>query len=107
MERIIKFLLGEGELDGVNYGERPGNKPMYWWRTELRKEFESIKEENERLRAEKKELLEALNRIAYSVKYMQMEAEAKGAQLNGSMAIAISNDPNYLKEICRKGHNDL
>lgn len=40
MPPVIKFLLGEGALDGVNYGERPGNLPPYWWRSELRKLFQ-------------------------------------------------------------------
>lgn len=37
---VIKFLLGEGELDGYSFGEFPDNgeqyKRRYWWRKALR-----------------------------------------------------------------------
>lgn len=36
---IWAFLLGEGPLDGVWFGERPGGKPAFWWRTVLRGEL--------------------------------------------------------------------
>lgn len=37
---VIKFLLGEGELDGKWFGGGiPNGKAPFWWRTELRKLF--------------------------------------------------------------------
>ncbi len=33
---VIRFLLGEGQLDGMNYGDRPASKPMFWWRAALK-----------------------------------------------------------------------
>lgn len=34
---VIKFVLGEGELDGYWFGEdRPDRRGHYWWRTDLR-----------------------------------------------------------------------
>lgn len=37
---VIKFLLGEGQLDGLSFGEFPDNgekyKRRYWWRKALR-----------------------------------------------------------------------
>lgn len=41
----------------------------------------------------------ALDKIANPLKYIQMEARAKGAELDGVYAIKLSKDPNYLKEI--------
>ena len=34
---VAAFLLGEGPLQGVWYGERPeGERGKYWWRKHLR-----------------------------------------------------------------------
>lgn len=34
---IIKFLLGEGSFDGLNFGdEHPFEKGKFWWRKHLR-----------------------------------------------------------------------
>lgn len=54
-EDVVKFLLGEGTLNGVNYGERPGNKPPFWWRIPLREKFEAIQKENLSLKLENEE----------------------------------------------------
>jgi hypothetical protein len=35
-EDVIRFLLGEAAFDGHWYGEKPLDKPMFWWRTPLR-----------------------------------------------------------------------
>lgn len=40
---VIKFLLGEGTLNGKWYGQTVAGTP-FWWRKELRKLFESVKE---------------------------------------------------------------
>jgi hypothetical protein len=38
MPDVIKFLLGEGELNGKWFGSGiPEGKAPFWWRTELRK----------------------------------------------------------------------
>lgn len=49
--------------------------------------------------AEVERLRMALDKLANPLKYMQMEARAKGAELNGVYAIMLSKDPNYLQEI--------
>jgi hypothetical protein len=37
---VVKFLLGEGELDGAWYGDpRPVGAPPFWWRKPLREVF--------------------------------------------------------------------
>lgn len=39
---ILKFLLGEGPLDGVWFGDpHPKYPGMFWWRALLRREMES------------------------------------------------------------------
>jgi len=44
MPDVIKFLLGEDQLDGYSFGEFPDNgeqyKKRYWWRKALRKLYE-------------------------------------------------------------------
>lgn len=40
---VIKFLLGEGTLNGKWYGQTVAGTP-FWWRKELRKLFESVEE---------------------------------------------------------------
>lgn len=45
---------------------------------------------------------EALERIADPLTVMRRDAEAIGRRLEGRVAYALSNDPNYLKEIARK-----
>jgi hypothetical protein len=36
-EEMVKFLLGEGDLDGVWFGEeKPGVIGRFWWRKQLR-----------------------------------------------------------------------
>ena len=38
---ILKFLLGEGSLDGVWYGDKhPTEQGMFWWRKHLRQYLE-------------------------------------------------------------------
>jgi hypothetical protein len=35
-EDVVRFLLGEGPLDGKWYGDRDPGQPAYWWRNPLR-----------------------------------------------------------------------
>jgi hypothetical protein len=43
LEQIIKFLLGEGELDGLQFGEYPSDKAgKFWWRKNLRAALEGF-----------------------------------------------------------------
>lgn len=36
---VVKFLLGESEMDGVWFGESLMDKPPFWWREKLREAF--------------------------------------------------------------------
>jgi hypothetical protein len=36
LNKVVKFLLGEAELDGFWFGTRKNNK-TFWWREDLRK----------------------------------------------------------------------
>lgn len=44
-------------------------------------------------------LIDALDKIAYTVKHLQEEAKAVGGQLDGIVAFQIADDPKYLKRI--------
>lgn len=48
------------------------------------------------------ELQDALEKIAYSVRYMQEKAEEQGCQLDGVMATKLANDPNWLKNAAKQ-----
>ena len=45
MPPVIKFLLGEGKLDGCGFGEFPDDgkwpKRRYWWRKALREAWDT------------------------------------------------------------------
>jgi hypothetical protein len=43
----------------------------------------------------------ALDKIARPVHYMQVSADATGCTLNGSVAVALANDPRYLQDIAK------
>lgn len=43
--------------------------------------------------------IDALEQIAHPIKHLQDMAEKTGEQLNGMMAIMITNDPNYSRSI--------
>ena len=53
-----------------------------------------------------KEIMEkmwvALDEIAFPIHYMNMEAQKNGSQLDGSMALKLAEDPNYLRNIAKK-----
>jgi len=52
MNDVFKFLLGEGPLNGVWFGERPeGERGDFWWRKHLRAEVERLTNERDELRA--------------------------------------------------------
>ena len=36
LTEIVEFLCGAAQLDGVWFGERPADRPAYWWRKYLR-----------------------------------------------------------------------
>lgn len=50
--------------------------------------------------------LSALRRIADPVGYLQIEAKKNGMILEGNIAVALSNDPNYLKGIAKAALKD-
>lgn len=40
---VFKFLMGEGTLDGVHFGEKPeGERGQFWWRTHLRSALSTV-----------------------------------------------------------------
>jgi len=53
-----------------------------------------------RLRAELAECISALKKIANPIDAMQRELP-DGARLNGAMATALANDPNYLRDVAK------
>lgn len=57
--------------------------------------YHALQAENARLRA-------ALKDIVDPVLKMQREAEKDGCNLNGAMAVMLSENAGYLKEIARK-----
>jgi hypothetical protein len=44
---------------------------------------------------------EALERIANPIRYMMIDAEAKGCALDGNAAVSIAKDPHYLMQIAK------
>lgn len=56
--------------------------------------------EIERLTAELAECISALKKIANPIDAMQRELP-DGARLNGAMATALANDPNYLRDVAK------
>ena len=92
-EHTIQDLFGinpgSSDLTPMDYGECKRAMQEY---ASLR--TQQLQEENAKLRA-------ALDRIAYPIKHAQIEAEKIGAQLNGMMAIAVSNDPAHLQGIAQ------
>lgn len=58
--------------------------------------------EVERLRAELAACRAILEKIVDPVRAMHRELP-EGARLNGSMAVSLSNDPNYLKGLAKAG----
>jgi uncharacterized protein with ACT and thioredoxin-like domain len=51
--------------------------------------------------------ISALEKITNPIKYLQEEAEKDGAKLNGYMAIEITKDANFYKEIARKALEEI
>lgn len=47
------------------------------------------------------QFVEALEEIAEPIPFMRKRAEAEGGKLNGQMAVALSDDANFLKSIAR------
>jgi hypothetical protein len=55
----------------------------------------------EQLRAKNEKLRRSLERIANPISALQARAKAEGCLLNGAMAVSLSNDAGYLKDIAR------
>lgn len=51
--------------------------------------------------------IEALNRIARPVKYLQDKAEKEGNVLDGAMAVQLSKDTNFIQEIAVKALREI
>lgn len=48
LEAVVAFLLGEGELDGCNFGEKqPWHKGNFWWRNHLRDAWNTLADSGE------------------------------------------------------------
>ena len=42
LKQVVKYLLGEGELDGCHFGEfNERIRPNFWWRKNLREAWNS------------------------------------------------------------------
>lgn len=39
---VVKFLLGEGEIDGYGFGEQPPHHPHFWWLRHLREAIDAL-----------------------------------------------------------------
>lgn len=60
------------------------------------------KERADKAEALVRELREALNKIAYPVRYLQNEADEKNFSLDGRVAIELANSSHWLKSIARE-----
>lgn len=99
---IINFLLGSDSYDGYWWQETPRDKrPTYWWRTKLREELQSLRDQLAAKDREISNLKEALKAIANPIKHMQ-ESLKDDEQLNGPYAITLANDPHYYRNIAEK-----
>jgi hypothetical protein len=94
---VIKFLLGEGELDGVWYGEHPGNKGPFWWRTELRKLFEA----SEPIEKEQEGLSPMPDLDGWSFDY-DLILKLKVRSMDFGEDVSMENIDAVLKAMCEK-----
>jgi len=51
--------------------------------------------------------IEALEKIASPLSYLQKEAEANGSSLNGIVALQLCNDASWLKEMASKALDEI
>jgi hypothetical protein len=58
--------------------------------------------QNRHLKNRNAKLVEALKGIANPIRHFQETVEREGMQLNGQMAVQLSNSADYLKEIAEK-----
>jgi len=84
-------------------GKKPTDEDMEWAMQKV-EEFQTYEQG---LQAKYKACVEALEKIANPLKHLQYEAMQKGEQLNGVMAIQLSNDANWLKSIATTALNNL
>lgn len=52
-------------------------------------------------------VFESLKAIAYPVKYLAEEARKDGYEIDGQIAIQLSNDANYIKQIAQRTLKEL
>ena len=90
--KIKKSLTGP-DMELRMWTDKDGDYVLY-------KDLAALREENDQLRSDKRELVEALNKISNPIFYLRKEAESSGGTLNG-FAVQLSNDANYLKGIAR------
>lgn len=70
-------------------------------------ELTELENKIKRLTLEKDYAIEALNNIATPMEYLQKEAEKDGATLNGFIAVQLTLDSNFYKEIATKTLNTI
>ena len=81
------------------YGINASAEELYELKEAVSKPRLEVQDRLRQAEAEVERLRMALDKIANTLKYMQMETRAKGAELNGVYAIMLSKDPNYLQKI--------
>lgn len=111
---LYDFLDDEGRtVDRYEYG-----LPIYGVKDEIihrmkakftvtlkQEDLRDWQSENAELKNENERLREALKRIHNPISVMRKDAEETGGQLNGWIAIQLSNDANYLKSIAYSALN--
>lgn len=62
-------------------------------------DYNEIIYERDKLKEQNEKLKEGLEKIQNPVLYLQKQAEASGAKMDGLMAVALSKDCEWLKNI--------
>jgi chromosome segregation ATPase len=94
-QSIVKFLLGESDFENKWYGVRENGIAPYWWRTELRKEVDS-------LTSQLSSALESYNRECKRKHELQAEVDKQKTQLEESTLLyqnLVSNIQSQKEEI--------
>lgn len=84
----IEVIEGIGQVSRTRFDEAN----QCWYAEASLNAMAKIAQENKRLRA-------ALDKVANPITYLQKEAQAQGDVLNGGMAVALANDPHWLRSI--------
>ena len=71
------------------------------------KVIETLEELTQKLESESAAMREALEKIAHPIPWLQKDAENKGYVLNGSAAVYLAKDANWLKDTAKQALNAL